>query len=70
MTATLTFQLPEEQDIFQVAVDSGKWRATVQEMDEWLRGKVKHGEGDVSDYVSARETLHELLTCNGLSIYD
>ena len=70
MTATLTFQLPEEQDLFQVAVDSGKWRATVQEMDEWLRGKVKHGEGDVSDYSSAREMLHELLTGNGLSIYD
>ncbi len=70
MTATLTFQLPEEQDEFQTAVDGAKWRLTVQEMDEWLRVKVKHSEGDVSNYDEAREMLHELLAGNGLSIYD
>lgn len=68
MTATLTFQLPEEQDEFQIAVDGAKWRATVQEMDEWFRGKIKHGEGDVSDYEVARGVLHAILGDNGLSI--
>lgn len=70
MTATLTFQLPEEQELLQVAVDSGKWRSAVIDMDEWLRRKVKRGEGDVSDYDEARRMLHELLAGNGLSIYD
>ena len=70
MTATMTFQLPEEQDEFQTAADGAKWRLTVQEMDEWLRVKVKHSEGGVSDYSWARQMLHELLAGNGLSIYD
>ncbi len=68
MTATLTFQLPEEQDEHQTAVDGAKWRATVQEMDEWFRSKLKHGEGDISDYEVARSVLHAILADNGLSI--
>jgi len=51
-------------------VDGCKWRSAVSDMDQWLRGKVKHGEGDVSDYDEARRMLHELLAGNGLSIYD
>jgi hypothetical protein len=70
MTATLTFQLPEEQELLQVAVDGGKWRSAVSDMDQWLRRKVKHGEGDVSDYEDARRMLCECLASNGLSIYD
>ncbi len=68
MTATLTFQLPEEQDEHQTAVHGAKWRTSVQEMDDWLRSKVKRVEGDVSDYEVARAVLHAILGDNGLSI--
>ena len=68
MTATLTFQLPEEQELLQVAVDSGKWRSAVIDMDQWLRGKVKHGPCETEQYQEARSILHDILGDNGLSI--
>lgn len=68
MTATLSFQLPEEQSEFQVAVDGVKWYSTVQELDEWLRTKIKHGSGETAQYEEVRNALRDILSDNLLSL--
>jgi hypothetical protein len=60
MTATLTFQLPEERFDFDCATKGRDWRSVVSDLDEDLRQKVKHGDSPGS-FAEAREMLHDLL---------
>jgi len=53
--ATLTFNLPEEQEEHQMALKGAEWQNTVWEMDQWFRNKLKHGHG----FKSAEEALEE-----------
>jgi hypothetical protein len=71
MTATLTFDLPEEQELFDRAVKGGDWRMVVEDMDAHLRSRLKHE--DLPDKVhaaleQARTHLYELLEGRGLSL--
>lgn len=61
MTATLTFQLPEEQDEFKYAIHGRDWRSVICDLDEDLRLKIKHGDSPGS-FAEAREMLHTLLS--------
>ena len=41
--ATLEFNLPEEQDEFQNAVDGTHYRAACEDIENYMRDKVKYG---------------------------
>jgi hypothetical protein len=71
VTATLTFTLPEEQEEFYLAAKGADWRLVLEDMDNYLRGRLKHE--DVSEDVAvaldaARERLYTLVADRGLSL--
>jgi hypothetical protein len=71
VTATLTFTLPEEQEEFYLAAKGADWRLALEDMDNYLRGRLKHE--DVSEDVAvaldaARERLYTLVAERGLSL--
>jgi uncharacterized protein (DUF1800 family) len=71
VTATLTFTLPEEQEEFYLAAKGADWRIVLEDMDNYLRGRLKHE--DVSEDVAtaldaARERLYTLVAERGLSL--
>lgn len=64
MKALLRFDLPEELEEHQTALDGWKWKAAVEEMGEYLRSKLKYE--DLSDeqdaaFDAAREELFRIL---------
>jgi hypothetical protein len=44
MKAVLEFDLDTEQELFECAVEGIVWRQAMQEMDKYLRDKLKHGD--------------------------
>jgi len=76
MKATLEFNLPEDQDDFELATKGGKWYSIVWEMDQWLRTQYKYmpdeeySEDSYNAYVEAREKLFELMKENGVNLED
>ena len=72
MTATLTFTLPEEQEEFYHAAKGGDWRLVVEDMDAYLRGRLRHEQlaPDADRALDeARQKLHEFLAERGLSLW-
>lgn len=53
MTATLTFNLPEDQELFQDAIHGTELADYLQELDSSLRGWLKHGH----QFASVEEAL-------------
>ena len=76
MKATLEFNIPEDQDDFELATKGGKWYSIVWEMDQWLRTQYKYmpdeeySEDRYNAYVEAREKLFELMKENGVNLED
>jgi len=72
VTATLTFQLPDEQEEFYLAAKGADWRCALEDMDGHLRGRLKHEEltPDAAKALDeARQKLHEFLSERGLSLW-
>jgi hypothetical protein len=71
MTATLAFDLPEEQELFDRAVKGSDWRMVVEDLDGWLRSKLKHEEltpEQDAAYEEARKYLFSILEERGLQL--
>jgi hypothetical protein len=72
VTATLTFQLPDEQEEFYLAAKGADWRLVVEDMDAHLRSKLKYEDlpEDVDAALdAARQHLHALVAERGLSLW-
>jgi len=72
VTATLTFNLPEEQEEFYHAAKGADWRCALEDMDAYLRGRLKHEEltPDAAKALDeTRQKLHEFLQERGLSLW-
>jgi hypothetical protein len=72
VTATLTFQLPDEQEEFYYAAKGADWRIVVEDMDAHLRSKLKYEDlpEDVDAALdAARQHLHALVAERGLSLW-
>lgn len=67
MKAILEFSLPEEQEEHQTALDAGKWKEMVHEIDNLLRASLKHGDG-VIKAEEMRKTLYDDLMGWGLTL--
>ena len=76
MKATLEFNLPEDQQEFDLATKGLKWWNVCWDMDQWLRAQYKYmpdneySEDKYNAYVKAREKLFELMRENGVSLDD
>jgi len=72
VTATLTFTLPEEQEEFYLAAKGADWRIVCEDMEAYLRGRLKHEDlSEEADKAldAAREKLHEFMAERGLSLW-
>ena len=73
MKAILEFNLPEDKQDFDFATQGSDWWNVCWQMDQWLRGEMKHPSGDMSDdtYESlqkCREKLRELIDDSNLNL--
>jgi uncharacterized protein (DUF1800 family) len=72
VTATLAFTLPEEQQEFYLAAKGAEWRMIVEDLDGYLRGRLKHEdlpEDVAAPLDAARQHLHALVAERGLSLW-
>jgi hypothetical protein len=67
MKAKLTFELPEEQEEFNDAVNGSAFKTAIWELDQYMRSQLKHGDlpDDVHEKVQEiRDQLHSILDDN------
>jgi hypothetical protein len=67
MKAKLIFNLPEEQEEFNDAVNGSAFKTSIWELDQYMRSQLKHGDlpDDVHDKVQEiRDQLHSILDDN------
>ena len=73
MKAILEFNLPEEQEEYQMFIDASKMQNVLWEMNQWLRKKTKYcadntNEDTYEAFEECREKLNELLIDNNLDL--
>ena len=73
MEAILKYNLPDDQEDFNIALDGGKWALSMWEMNNWLRSQIKHPPEGMSDdtykaFEDARDQLYEILNENQLKL--
>jgi|TARA_R110000787_G_scaffold204775_1_gene315279 hypothetical protein len=73
MKAILEFNLPDDQHEFIMASEGEAMNSVIWDMDQWLRGKIKHAPDSVSDdtleaYQECRDQLHELLNLENITL--
>ena len=62
--ATLEFDLPQEQEDHQAAVDGWKYKAALNALDQFLRNEIKHGDhggAAKNTFQIVRDTLRETM---------
>ena len=69
---TLTFRRPEHEQELREALNGGRYKAVLFELDNWLRSVVKHGEDETkaTHYQAVRDELHVMMEGQGVSLYD
>lgn len=71
MKATMEFDLYEERDEFDEAVNGRKYKMVLWNMDQYLRGKLKYEdlpEGVEDALQKTRDKLHELADDEGVEV--
>ena len=71
----ITFNLadPDDRNEHRVALEGHKYLTILQNMDEWLRQKIKHGNFKGKEYqmlVDIRNYLHDELTDRGINLHE
>lgn len=65
--ATLIFQLPEESEEHQLALDGVKYKTAINEFDNWLRDLEKHQGISAVTISEARTKLAQLQSDQGIN---
>jgi len=73
MKAILEFNLPEDQIEFEFATNGSKWWKVCWDMDQWLKGNIKHAPDSMSDdeykiYKLCRDKLRLLIDDSVLNL--
>jgi hypothetical protein len=73
MKANLEFNLPEDQESFDDAVNGWKWSHAMWQLDQFLRAKVKYASDEASEesinaFQDARDELHRILSEENLEM--
>ena len=58
MRAILKFDLPDDQEEFEMARKAADLTGALYDLDSWLRGEIKWGD---KDYQEVRDKLHEIM---------
>ena len=70
---TIKFNLPEEERLLRLALDSGKLYDVIFEFLEWLRARAKHYELGVAESKELnliRTELHSIMVQDGVDLDD
>ena len=67
-TVKLSFNLPEEQDQFEDALNGGRWRSFAQEFSQVMKSHIKHKGIDSVEEVEG--IFIELLEDSDLDLWD
>jgi len=67
---TLKFDLPEEHRDFLLAAKANDIIFGLQEIDNWMRDKIKHGEGDNSQIEEVRHRMLNVLAEAGVDLWE
>lgn len=72
MMVKLEFELPEEREEFDLAVNGYKYLCAIQDYHNWLRNQYKYdaGEMDPGAADKASEKLFSCLEEHGVSVWD
>lgn len=73
MKAILEFNLPEEQEQFEDAINGSKWSHAMWALDQFLRTKVKYASDDaheeaINAFEEAREELRRIINEENLEM--
>ena len=70
MEATLKFNLPEETEEFNTAVNAGNYKNALYELNQYLRNKAKHSsdEEEVEIAQIVRDELYRLMSENNVTL--
>ena len=73
MKATLKFKLPQDYEDYRMAVDATAYHHILFSLDQWLRGKIKYPEDEVSEdtynaYQEVRDKINELIIENNIEL--
>lgn len=73
MKATLEFNLPEDQNEFEMVNNASKTYSVIWDLQQWLRSQIKHATTTMSDdtydtFEKCREKLNDLLIDNNLDL--
>lgn len=72
MKAILEFNLPEEKEEFELAVNASKWSSVCWELDQYLRSKTKYAPDSMPNEMyealsEMQDKLRELLVENNVN---
>lgn len=71
MKATLEFNLPEENEEFEMKINAGKYYCALEDLREFLRSKLKHGDlppETEAVYEEVREKFYDVLKDNEVEL--
>ena len=72
MKAILEFDLPDDNEAFDLAVRAGKYSSVLWDLDQWLRSIIKYDDSLSEEqeviYQKVRDKLHETLVANDVSL--
>jgi hypothetical protein len=73
MEAILKFNLPDDQYDFDQAVNAGKYRSVLWDLDQFLRKHTKYASDDatkeqIEAYYALRDELHKLMDENNVTL--
>jgi hypothetical protein len=73
MKATLVYNLPDEQEEFEIAVNAHRWRYAMWEIDNTMRSNIKHphestSKEEIKTYEKVKELIRETLTAYNLTL--
>lgn len=68
MKAILKFNLPKDNEDFQLAANAWKYHLVIGEFDQRLRSMYKHEDKETIDTYDCRQMLHDILSENGINI--
>lgn len=68
MEAILKFNLPEESDEHESAINGHRMKSAIFEFDGYLRQKLKHGNSDHIDIYDCRQKLRDICYDNNINV--
>jgi len=72
MKATIEFKLPEDEDAHLDALKGSDWKFAMDELLNYLRTQIKHGDNSVEEYRTferVRERVSDILEERGLRVH-